>query len=79
MTMLYLNSALSEYGVNYCFLRKPPVDGLIILNLNHGWICYFIILVLISIVSISLVHLPSMIKERKFKKKINFLYEGSIF
>lgn len=65
MIMLYLNSALSVYGVNYCFLRKPPVEGLPILNLNHGWICYFFVLVIIGIVSVTIVHMPSMIKERK--------------
>lgn len=64
MIMLYFNSALSGYGVNYCFLRKPPVDGLILLNLDHGWLCYFIILLLIGIISVSIVHLPSMIKEK---------------
>lgn len=67
MIMLYLNSALSNYGVNFCFLRMPPVEGLPIINLNHGWICYFIILVLIGVISVSLVHLPSIIKRRKTK------------
>ena len=63
MFLLYINSALSIYGVNYCFLREPPVDGLPILNLNHGWIVYFLVLLTIGVLSVTVVHLPSMIKE----------------
>ena len=65
--LLYLNSALSVYGVNYCYLREPPLEGLPILNLNHGWLAYFITLLLIGVVSITAVHLPGIIKERKNK------------
>ena len=63
MVLLYLNSALSIYGTNYCFLREPPVEGLPILNLNHGWGLYFFTLIMIGVISITAVHLPSMIKE----------------
>lgn len=69
MALLYLNSALSVYGVNYCYLRKPPLDGLPILNLNHGWPVYFATIVLIGIVSVTVVHLPSLIKEIISKTK----------
>lgn len=67
MALLYINSALSIYGVNYCFLRNPPLENLPILNLNHGWICYFITLILIGISSVTIVHLPRMLKMRKRK------------
>ncbi|MCQ2355023.1 MAG: YwaF family protein [Clostridia bacterium] len=63
--MLYINSALSAYGVNFLFLRKPPVDGIPILNLDHGWYCYFAVLLLIGYGSVTLVHTPFMIKEKK--------------
>ncbi|MCQ2455243.1 MAG: YwaF family protein [Clostridia bacterium] len=69
MALLYLNSALSAYGVNYCFLREPPIDGLPILNLNHGWLVYFITLLLIGVISVTIVHLPSLIKEIINNKK----------
>lgn len=69
VTLLYLNSALSVYGVNYCYLREPPIAGLPILNLNHGWTVYFITLLLVGIVSVTIVHLPSLIKELKKNKR----------
>ena len=67
--MLYINSALSAYGVNYFFLRKPPVDGLPILNLDHGWYRYFVILLLIGYGSATLVHAPFLMRERRRGKK----------
>ena len=69
MVLLYMNSALSIYGVNYCFLREPPVDGLPILNLNHGWLAYFSVLLTIGALSVTAVHLPSMLKEVFAKKR----------
>ena len=69
MILLYLNSALSIYGTNYCFLREPPIEGLPILNLNHGWYLYFFTLLTIGFISTTIVHLPTMIKEyRNYKK-----------
>lgn len=65
LLMLYINSALSVYGVNYYYLRKPPLDGLPILNLEHGWYCYFAVLLLIAYGSLTLVHIPFMIREKR--------------
>lgn len=67
--MLYINSALAVYGVNYFFLRKPPMDGLPIINLDHGWHCYFLTLLAIAYGAITLIHLPFMLKERRQAKK----------
>lgn len=69
--MLYLNSAFSAYGVNFCFLREPPVDGIPILNLDHGWHCYFAVLVGIAYGSVTLVHLPFLLAERRGGRKRN--------
>ena len=66
---LYINSALSEYGVNFIFLREPPAEGLPILNLDHGWHCYFLVLALIAFISVSIVHVPNIIRERLAEKK----------
>ena len=66
--MLYLNSAFAAYGVNYFFLRKPPASGLPILNLDHGWYRYFVILLLTGYGSVTLVHAPFVIKERKTRR-----------
>ncbi len=66
--MLYINSALSVYGVNYFYLRKPPMDGLPVLNLDRGWYCYFAILLLIAYGSVTLIQLPFILRENKNKK-----------
>ena len=66
--MLYIDSAMSVYGVNYFFLRKPPVDGLPILNLDNGWHCYFVTLLVIAYGAVTLVQLPFMLREKRGKK-----------
>lgn len=67
--MLYINSALAAYGVNYFFMRKPPVDGLPLLNLDNGWYCYFAVLMAIAYGWVTLIQLPFMLKERREKKR----------
>ncbi len=71
--LLYIDSALAVYGVNYGYLREPPMDGLPILNLDRGWFCYFIILLAIVYGSLTIVHTPFMIKEAKQKKKDKYI------
>lgn len=66
--LTYLNSALSVFGVNYCYLRVPPVDGLPILNLNHGWRVYYVTMIMLGVIFITSVHLPGLIKEARSKK-----------
>lgn len=65
--MIYVNSLLSVYDVNFCFVRKPPMEGLPFLNLNHGWYCYFIHLIVMVFSLITLVHLPFLLRERTKK------------
>jgi hypothetical protein len=48
---------------------KPPMEGLPLLNLNHGWFVYFFTIVLLGLVLITLIHLPFMIKNRKLEIK----------
>ena len=72
--MLYANSALSVYNVNYFFLVKPPMEGLPILNLDHGWPAYFLTLLLIAYVSISVVHLPAILLKKHRKQPYTFFY-----
>lgn len=67
--LLYINSALSVYGVNFGFVRQPPMEGLPILNLEHGWYAYFATLLIIAYGSIILVHVPYMITEIIKKSK----------
>lgn len=63
--MIWVNSALSVYDTNFWFVVRPPVDGLPLLNLDHGWLCYFFTLVAIGLLAVTVVHLPAMIKEHK--------------
>ncbi len=65
--MLWANSVLSVYDTNFFYVVRPPVDGLPLLNLDHGWYAYFFTLMGIGFVAVTLVHLPAMLKERKAK------------
>ena len=64
-----MNSILVDGNANFFFLRKPPMEGLPILNLNHGWGVYFISLVIVACTLIFLVQLPFIIKGLKEQKK----------
>ena len=66
--MIYVNGALSAYGTNFFYVVRPPMDNLPILNLNHGWYVYFVILLLVGITLMTLFHLPFIIKNRKKKE-----------
>ena len=63
-----MNSILADGNANYFFLRKPPMDNLPILNLDHGWHVYFLTLVAVACTLIFLIQLPFIIKGFKAKK-----------
>lgn len=67
--MLWVNAALKEYDTNFWFVVRPPRSGLPILNLDNGWYVYFLTLLCLGFIGITLVHLPFVIKE--FKNKNN--------
>ena len=62
--MIWVNSALQVYETNFFYLVRPPMENLPILNLDNGWLAYFISLVVIAFVLFSLFHLPFIIAER---------------
>lgn len=68
--MLYVNGALFAYGTNFMFLTRPPMEGLPVLNLDHGWYAYFLSLAALAVTLVTLVHLPWMIAERRRSKAI---------
>ena len=68
--MIYVNGALSAYGTNFFYVVRPPMDNLPILNLNHGWYVYYISLLILGIVLMSLFHLPFIIKNRGKKEQL---------
>ena len=66
--MIYVNGAFFDYGTNFMFLTRPPLEGLPILNLDHGWYCYLLTLAVLAVVLMSLVHLPFLIAEARKKR-----------
>lgn len=68
--MIYVNGAFFDYGTNFMFLTRPPLEGLPILNLNHGWYCYLLTLALLALVLMTLVHLPFLIAEARNKQTL---------
>lgn len=58
-----MNSVLEAFGTNFLFLRYPPMDGLPILNLNHGWYVYFVSLAAVACLLLFLVHLPFILRD----------------
>ncbi len=65
--MLWVNSILSVYDTNFFYLVRPPVEGLPLLNLDNGWYVYFLTILVLGVLGITMVHLPAMLKERKKK------------
>lgn len=65
LIMLYVNSILSMYGTNFMYLVRPPMENLPYLNLNHGWYTYFLHLIALGMVLVTLFHLPFILRERK--------------
>jgi hypothetical integral membrane protein (TIGR02206 family) len=58
-----MNSVLEAFGTNFLFLRYPPMDGLPILNLDHGWYVYFVSLAAVACLLLFLVHLPFILRD----------------
>ena len=65
LMMIWVNSALSVYDTNFWFVVRPPAEDLPLLNLNNGWLCYFLTLVGIGLFALTLTHLPAILRERK--------------
>lgn len=62
--MIYINGSLSAYGTNFMYVVRPPMENLPILNLDHGWYVYFLILMGLGIGLISLFYLPFIIYQK---------------
>lgn len=68
-SMIWVNSALSQYETNFFFIVYPPAPNLPLLNMNHGWFAYFLSLLLVSGVCVTLLYAPYMIIEAVKKGK----------
>ena len=64
IVMIWVNGILQEYNTNFWFVVRPPREGLPLLNLDNGWYAYFLTLICLGFLLISLVHLPFIIRER---------------
>lgn len=65
IVMLWINSALAVYDTNFFYLVRPPMEDLPLLNLDNGWMVYFLTIVSLGSILLSLVHLPFLLEERK--------------
>lgn len=61
---LYVNSILSAYGTNFLYTVRPPMQDLPVLNLDHGWLVYFLILTSLGLLLLTLVHLPFLLRKK---------------
>ena len=66
--MIWVNSALQAYDTNFFYLVRPPMSGLPILNLEHGWFVYFISLIAVAFTLFTLLHLPFIIADYRKNK-----------
>ena len=63
------NSALQGASPNFMFVSRPPLDGLPILNLNHGWYGYYFKLIAFATAMMAIFHTPFIIWEKKRAEK----------
>lgn len=61
----YINGIFQN--TNFLYLSEPPMDGLPILNMDHGWFVYFISYMSLALVLIALFFLPFWIKNSRKK------------
>ena len=68
--MIWVNSFLSTYNTNFLYVVRPPMENLPLLNMNNGWLIYFLTLLGVAFVLFSLFHLPFILKDIKHSKLI---------
>ncbi len=67
--MIWVNGALQVYDTNFLYVVRPPVEGLPLLNLDHGWYVYIAVLAGLGFLGVTAVHLPFLIREAKCRKR----------
>ena len=67
--MIWVNGILQAYNTNFWFVVRPPRDNLPLLNLDNGWYVYFLTVLSLGFIVVTLVHLPFILKERKNIKR----------
>lgn len=67
--ILRVNTLVDSRYVNFMFLAKPPMSGLPLINLKHGWPAYYCHLMFVGSVLLTLVHSPFLVIECKTASK----------
>lgn len=71
IVMIWVNGALQIYSIegygdiNYFFLVHPPLEGLPLLNLNHGYAAYLATVILTGFFALTAVHIGPVVKQIK--------------
>ena len=73
---IYINSILydGESSINFMYVINPPVDGLPLLNKDHGWLVYIITYAIIVVLAVTICFSKQIIvaiKEKASSKKLN--------
>jgi len=63
----YVNGALQN--TNFLYLSEPPLEGLPILNMDHGWLVYFLSYMALALTLIFLFFLPFWIYNKVKSKQ----------
>ena len=68
---IYINSILydGESNINFMYVINPPVDGLPLLNKDHGWLVYILTYAAIAFLAVSICYIKPIILAIKAKLK----------
>ncbi len=66
---MWINSFLAAYNTNFLYMVRPPMEGLPLINLDHGWGVYITIYVIGIAVILGLVQLPIVLYFNKKRKE----------
>ena len=60
---IYINSILNDYisNINFMYVVNPPVDGLPLLNKDHGWFVYILTYAAICVFAVTLCFIKPII------------------
>ena len=68
---IYINSILydGESNINFMYVINPPVEGLPLLNKDHGWLVYILTYAAIAFLAVSICYIKPIILAIKAKLK----------
>ena len=66
---MWINSFLAAYNTNFLYLVRPPMEGLPLLNLDHGWSTYILTYLGLVGVIFATAQLPLVLYYNKKRKE----------